>query len=677
MGSDFCGQLGDGTWEQQNAPEEILPGGVQAVATDGFFSLIVRTDGSLWTMGANDSGELGIGTADNYVHATPTQIISSGVQAVAAGGTLENIGYYPIPSPFSLILKKDGSLWVTGCNGCGQLGDGTVTIRSTPELIAECGQQIAAGWRHSLVVAGGENGATLTINSQPTDQVSTIGSTARFVVVAAGVPTPSYQWQVSTDGGNIWTNLTETMPYSGTATETLTITGTTAAINGYQYRCVATNAAGSVTSFAATLKVMSMTDQAFLQQLFLDVVERPIDSSGAASFGTALAGGESRADVLDNLFTSSEYSAWQVEQVIRLYYAALARCPDYAGLQNWSKALHAGALTLDGAGDQFAISAEFLRDYGSLDNTAFVQQLYLNVLGRQADPAGLANWVEELNSGTSRGTVLIGFSESPEFQADMANQVEIIRLYYLLMQRMPSAAELQSWIAFLNGDDQMDTLFTIAYPSGLSGSAYVQAVFQGFLCRAADAGALSTFTNGLAAGTVTHGSLVDTVLNSAEFNSYVGSVSRLYLAAFSRIPDQPGLINWVNYAEAGNSLASVADTFTASQEFTNRYGAMSDTAYVTALYQNVLGRAPDPAGLTYWTGLLSSGTSRGGVLIGFSQSPEGISLFAPTLRTFLSYYAFLNTAPAQSDLTYWNNYLTTLDDQMRETLLADMTTING
>ena len=300
--------------------------------------------------------------------------------------------------------------------------------------------------------------------------------------------------------------------------------------------------------------------------------------------------------------------------------------------------------------------------------------------------------------GTSRGTVLIGFSESPEFQADMANQVEIVRLYYLLLQRMPTPAELQSWIAFLNGDDQTDTLVALAYPSNLSDSAYVQAVFQGFLCRAADAGALSAFTAGLAAGTVTHGSLLDTVLNSTEFNTYVGPVSRLYLAAFNRIPDQPGLINWVNYAEAGNSLQSVADTFTASQEFINRYGAMSDTDYVTALYQNVLGRAPDPPGLTYWTGLpasgtsrgradtaglvywtgqLASGMSRGRVLIGFSQSTEGINLLAPTLRTFLSYYSFLNAAPAQADLTYWNNYLTTLDDQMRENLLADITITNG
>jgi hypothetical protein len=443
-------------------------------------------------------------------------------------------------------------------------------------------------------------------------------------------------------------------------------------MNGYQYRCVATNSTSTVTSFAATLTVIGLSDQAFLQQLFLDVLGRSIDAGGAASFGAALAGGESRAAVLGDLLGGTEYTNRQIEPATRLYYAALARSPDYAGLQNWSNALHAGALTLTGAADQFAASAEFTLKYGSLDNTGYVQQLYLNVLGRQADPAGLADWVGQLNAGTSRGSILVGFSESPEFKSNMANQVEIIRLYYLLLKRMPTTAELQNWIAFLDGDDQTDTLFAQAYPSGLSNFAYVQTVFQGFLCRNADPAALNTFAAGIGAGTVTHGSLVDTLLNSTEFSQYVGPVSRLYLAAFNRIPDQPGLINWVGYAQA-NSLQSVADTFTASQEFINHYGSSSNSNYVTALYQNVLGRAPDPAGLAYWTGLLASGTTRGGVLIGFSQSPEGISLFAPTLRTFLTYYAFLSAAPAQAELNYWNNYLTTLDTQLRNDLLADPT----
>ena len=40
---------------------------------------------------------------------------------------------------------------------------------------------------------------------------------------------------------------------------------------------------------------------------------------------------------------------------------------------------------------------------------------------------------------------------------------------------------------------------------------------------------------------------------------------------------------------------------------------------------------------------------------------------------FLHYFTFLDAAPAQSDLDTWKNYLATLDDQMRETMLADPT----
>jgi hypothetical protein len=417
---------------------------------------------------------------------------------------------------------------------------------------------------------------------------------------------------------------------------------------------------------------VALSDQAFLQQLFLDVLGRPIDSGGAAGFGAALAGGESRATVLGELLGSAEYSAWQVEPVIRLYHAALARMPDYAGLQNWSNALHAGTLTLTGAADQFAASAEFVLKYGSLDNTGYVQQLYRNVLGREADPTGLTDWVGRLNGGASRGTILVGFSESDEFKADMANQVELVRLYYLLERRMPAAAELQYWVGFFNGDGQTSTLFAQGYPAGLADSGYVSLVFQGFLRRPADAGALSTFGSALTAGTVTHGSLVETLLTSTEFNTFVAPVSRLYMAAFRRVPDAGGLDNWVNDVRAGNSLQSAADAFVASQEFQLTYGSLNDTQYVTLLYENVLGREPDPTGLATWTGQLGSGATRGHVLIGFSESQEGIALFAPTVRTFLHYFTFLNATPSPSDLAFWKNYLATLTDQMRITFLDDL-----
>jgi hypothetical protein len=204
----------------------------------------------------------------------------------------------------------------------------------------------------------------------------------------------------------------------------------------------------------------------------------------------------------------------------------------------------------------------------------------------------------------------------------------------------------------------------------------VQAVFEGFLYRRADAAELSAFAASLAAGTVTHGSLVNNLLNSAEFKQFVAPVSRLYMAAFRRVPDAGGLVNWVAYVRRGDSLQSAADEFVASQEFQLTYGSLNDAQYVTLLYENVLGREPDPTGLSNWTGQLGSGTSRGGVLIGFSESQEGMALFAPTVRTFLSYFVFIDAAPTQPDLDYWEHYLTTLDDQMRDDLLADPTFAN-
>ena len=64
------------------------------------------------------------------------------------------------------------------------------------------------------------------------------------------------------------------------------------------------------------------------------------------------------------------------------------------------------------------------------------------------------------------------------------------------------------------------------------------------------------------------------------------------------------------------------------------------------------------------------------MLIGFSESQEGIELFAPTVRAFLHYFTFLNAAPAQADLDYWKNYLATLDDQICETVLIDLGSTN-
>jgi hypothetical protein len=89
-----------------------------------------------------------------------------------------------------------------------------------------------------------------TVTSGPTSQTANAGQTVTFTAAAAGNPTPSVQWQVSTNGGTSYSNI------SGATGTTLTLTNVTAGQNGYRYRAVFTNSLGSATTAAATLTVL-------------------------------------------------------------------------------------------------------------------------------------------------------------------------------------------------------------------------------------------------------------------------------------------------------------------------------------------------------------------------------------------------------------------------------------
>ncbi len=99
--------------------------------------------------------------------------------------------------------------------------------------------------------------ATLTvvakpsITTQPRNQTAAAGTTATFTVTAAG-NNLSYQWQYSTNNGKSWGK----SPATGNTTATLKVY-VTAAKNGYQYRCIVTNEAGTATSGAAVLTVLN------------------------------------------------------------------------------------------------------------------------------------------------------------------------------------------------------------------------------------------------------------------------------------------------------------------------------------------------------------------------------------------------------------------------------------
>ena len=101
--------------------------------------------------------------------------------------------------------------------------------------------------RLNLVVNQVNQAPTITTN--PTEETVTAGQTASFTAAASGNPTPTVQWQVSTDGGSTFSNI------AGATSTTLTVSNTAAAQNGDEYQAVFSNSVGTATTSPATLTV--------------------------------------------------------------------------------------------------------------------------------------------------------------------------------------------------------------------------------------------------------------------------------------------------------------------------------------------------------------------------------------------------------------------------------------
>ena len=101
-------------------------------------------------------------------------------------------------------------------------------------------------------------------------------------------------------------------------------------------------------------------------------------------------------------------------QIAEIYTAALARQPDFPGLEYWENVYNSGTLNMNGIAYQFIVSSEFASSFpaaaavistggtaSTTNDSAFITQLYESVLNRAPDAAGLAYWVNILSSGAA------------------------------------------------------------------------------------------------------------------------------------------------------------------------------------------------------------------------------------------------------------------------------------
>jgi Domain of unknown function (DUF4214) len=261
-----------------------------------------------------------------------------------------------------------------------------------------------------------------------------------------------------------------------------------------------------------------------------------------------------------------------------------------------------------------------------------------------AEGAGGALYLQDKVAGrdgtqTLPGVSQVTFTDGVGLYDPTGTAEAVTRLYQAALHRAPDLGGVTYWtgvvdnshaaLADVAGAFAQAPEFIADY-GALDNAGFVQQLYKNVLNRAGDAGGVQYWDNALAAG-ASRGAVLLSFAQSPEERADTLPIAgdrndaeayRLYAAALNRAPDAGGQAYWSQVLSNGASPAAVASGFIGSAEFTQKYGMLDNAGLVTALYKNVLKRAPDAGGQSYWTGQLQAGASRAQVLVGFSDSPE-------------------------------------------------------
>ena len=136
VGRNEHGQLADGTNSDRNSLKQVISD-VASVFTGNVSTMIVKNDGTLWACGSNTYGQLGDGT--NKDRTEPVQVMTD---VVSVSTCLSH----------TMILKKNGTLWACGRNDWGQLADETNNDRTEPVQVMTDVASVSVGEFHTMIL---------------------------------------------------------------------------------------------------------------------------------------------------------------------------------------------------------------------------------------------------------------------------------------------------------------------------------------------------------------------------------------------------------------------------------------------------------------------------------------------------------------------------------------------
>ncbi|HEX7131446.1 MAG TPA: fibronectin type III domain-containing protein [Iamia sp.] len=343
--------------------------------------------------------------------------------------------------------------------------------------------QSFSGTGTTKTVTGLTNGTAYTFKVQAVNAVGTgplsTASAAVTPVTTPGAPTgvtatagnhqATVSWTAPANGGSAITGYKVT-PYIGASAQTaqsFSGTGTSRAVtnlaNGtaYTFKVQAVNAVGTGALSAASNAVTPMGTAPpyapysswshLVDQLYRQLLGRlPTGIERSNWVATLETGTPGPGGLVENLRQSTHHRN-VVDQVTRLYRAYYLRIPDKGGLEYWI-AQRLGGRSMASISDFFSRAQEFVDMYGSRTTAEFVTLVYDNVLGRQGSPNEKQYWIDEIASGRrSRGSVMLGFSESAEHKTAQASETTVSVLYILWLDRAPTTQEFTNGVNALDG----------------------------------------------------------------------------------------------------------------------------------------------------------------------------------------------------------------------------------
>jgi hypothetical protein len=202
-------------------------------------------------------------------------------------------------------------------------------------------------------------------------------------------------------------------------------------------------------------------------------------------------------------------------------------------------------------------------------NQRFVSQVYIDLLGRVVDTAGLAAWINQLNLGVSRSQVVYSIETSPsnEFRT-----IEVQQLYQKYLGRSADTGGLAHNVALLSGGGTIEQVAAslggsneFYLRSGTTDTGFLQALYQIALQRAIDPMALAFDSAGLANGTLNRQQIALVVVTSMEANQLL--VEQAYSNFLHRAPDPQGLAFYAQSLAMGLTYEQLVASVMGSAEF--------------------------------------------------------------------------------------------------------------